>query len=187
MIDEMSEGYQTLQDDLVALSETIDNRFVDGMADAMTSFITGAKSAKRAFSEFATSFAIDITKMIIKQMLLNALQSAMGGSGMFGGMINTGFSAFRANGGPVTAGKPYIVGERQPETFVSNQGRRNVVGAGGPERFIPRQSGRIEPSAQAPAPQVNIANILDPGMMDEWANSSQGQDAIINVVATVQG
>ena len=35
---------------------------------------------------------------------------------------------FRANGGPVKAGKPYIVGERQPELFV------------------PRTSGTILPS-----------------------------------------
>ncbi|TPJ56878.1 hypothetical protein [Mesorhizobium sp. B2-6-7] len=27
----------------------------------------------------------------------------------------------RANGGPVTAGKPYIVGEKRPELFVPNQ------------------------------------------------------------------
>lgn len=186
MIDEMSKGYQSLQDDIVALSETIDNRFVDGMTDGIMAFITGAKSAKQAFSEFATSFAIDVTKMIIKQTILNSLQSSMGGSGIWGGMINAGVGAFRANGGPVTAGKPYIVGERQPETFVSSQGRRQVVGKNGPEQFIPRESGRINKSADQPAPQVTIANILDPGMMNEWANSSEGQDAIINVMAKTQ-
>jgi phage tail tape-measure protein len=186
MIEEMSKGYQSLQDDIVALSETIDNRFVDGMTDGIMAFITGTKSAKQAMSEFATQFAIDVTKMIIKQTILNALQSSMGGSGIWGGMINAGIGAMRANGGPVTAGKPYIVGERQPETFVSSQGRRQVVGKNGPEQFIPRESGRIDKSAEQAAPKVTIANILDPGMMNEWANSSEGQDAIINVMANNQ-
>ena len=36
-----------------------------------------------------------------------------GGGGLFGGL----FGGFRANGGPVEAGKSYVVGERGPEVF----------------------------------------------------------------------
>jgi len=187
MIEEMEGGYRSLQEDIVALSETIDNRFVDGMTDGIMAFVTGTKSAKQAMSEFATSFAIDVTKMIIKQTILNALQSSMGGAGIWGGMVNAGVSAFRANGGPVSAGRSYIVGERQPETFVSSQGRRQVVGKNGPEKFIPRESGRIDKSADQAKPQVNIANILDPAMMGEYLNSAEGQDAVINIMANNQG
>jgi hypothetical protein len=56
----------------------------------------------------------------------------------------------RAMGGPVTAGQPYIVGEKRPELFV------------------PRQSGRIVPrvptadmrqSAGTPGPQFNVEKV----------------------------
>ena len=46
--------------------------------------------------------------------------------GMFGGMFEG-----RADGGPVTKGSPYIVGER------------------GPELFVPKKSGRIIPNGSA--------------------------------------
>jgi hypothetical protein len=48
------------------------------------------------------------------------------GGGLLGGLFNGLFG--RASGGPVTAGQPYIVGERRPELFV------------------PSTSGRIEPT-----------------------------------------
>jgi phage-related minor tail protein len=37
----------------------------------------------------------------------------------------------RAMGGPVAAGKPYIVGERGPELFVSNASGRIIPNGGG--------------------------------------------------------
>lgn len=55
------------------------------------------------------------------------LQSLIGGfSSLFGGgggssSIPWAQDLFRANGGPVNAGQPYIVGERRPELFVPDQ------------------------------------------------------------------
>lgn len=53
------------------------------------------------------------------------LQSLIGGIGsLFGGggsSIPWAQDLFRANGGPVDAGQPYIVGERRPELFVPDQ------------------------------------------------------------------
>lgn len=45
-------------------------------------------------------------------------QEKGGFGGFVGGLIG---SLFRANGGAVKAGQPYIVGERQPELFVPNR------------------------------------------------------------------
>lgn len=42
-----------------------------------------------------------------------------GGSGLVGSLMSA--IGFRASGGPVTAGQPYIVGEKQAELFVPNQ------------------------------------------------------------------
>ena len=49
------------------------------------------------------------------------LGSLFGRSGGGGGSIPWGEDIFRAAGGPVRAGQPYIVGERRPELFVPNQ------------------------------------------------------------------
>jgi len=169
---------------LMKLGDTIDDTFAGGMVDAMGEFISGAKSAKQAFSEFATSFAIDIGKMIAKQLLLNAIQSAGGSYGMFGSAV-AGFasSMFKADGGSVYAGRQYIVGERGPERFVSDRGDSAVVGANGPESFSPGSKGRIDPNGSTMQPKIVIANITDPKMINDWANSSDGQDAIMNVIS----
>ena len=57
--------------------------------------------------------------------LLSQLFSGMGGGKGGGGnwLAQLGsaiFGGFRASGGPVTAGRAYVVGERQPELFVPN-------------------------------------------------------------------
>ena len=54
-----------------------------------------------------------------------------GGPDVLGSLLQRGWPG-RATGGPVTAGRGYIVGER------------------GPEMFVPTASGRIEPAAAAP-------------------------------------
>jgi len=59
------------------------------------------------------------------------------GAGVVGGIAGGVRDLFRANGGPVSGGSPYIVGER------------------GPELFVPGASGNIIPN-EAMAPQVNL-------------------------------
>lgn len=55
-----------------------------------------------------------ILKQLAKTQLIKAMETLGGGGGGIGGFFK---SLFRANGGPVTANKPYIVGERGPELF----------------------------------------------------------------------
>ena len=59
-----------------------------------------------------------------------ALGLALGG--IFGNIFSSIFGGFRASGGPVLAGTPYMVGERGPELFVPRSAG-NIVpnGAGG--------------------------------------------------------
>jgi hypothetical protein len=60
---------------------------------------------------------------IISQQLLVAFFSVFaGGTGFFANFAKTAIASIegRARGGPVSAGRPYIVGERGPELFVPN-------------------------------------------------------------------
>jgi hypothetical protein len=80
-----------------------------------------------------------------------------GGSGGGGGWIGTVLSSFgswlfgsRASGGPVSAGRGYLVGER------------------GPEVFVPGSTGRIE-SAQGRPITINVNVAAQPGMNRQTA------------------
>jgi hypothetical protein len=62
-------------------------------------FATEMKSAKDAFLDFARTFLNEIAKMIIQQMILNALKSASQGSGGWGALIGAGVAVAGAAAG----------------------------------------------------------------------------------------
>jgi hypothetical protein len=90
----------------------------------------------------------------IAQASLRGLFSSVGGNGLGSGLIN-GLSSLvaslfgapgRATGGPVSAGRGYVVGERGPEVFVpASSGRIEHLGGRG-------RDVRIGITIQAPAP-----------------------------------
>ncbi|WP_454710949.1 phage tail tape measure protein [Cupriavidus nantongensis] len=61
-------------------------------------------------------------------------------SGIFGG--------FRAEGGPVEAGKAYVVGEKRPEVFVPAQSGRILPSVGGGDIYVSTQVNMGDGSAQ---------------------------------------
>jgi hypothetical protein len=101
----------------------------------------------RRLSEVLRGIGQDIARIIarrtITEPLGNALSSALSGFSLdsirswLGGL-------FRAEGGPVRAGQPYIVGER------------------GPEWFVPRQSGTVLPNGMNPGgTTINTSVAID--------------------------
>ena len=89
------------------------------MQDAMSGFFFDVMQGK--LSDLAGSFKRTIDRMVA-DLLASQLLSFLGDSGAFGGFFS--FLQPRANGGPVTANSPYLVGERGPELFVpSTSGR----------------------------------------------------------------
>jgi hypothetical protein len=70
--------------------------------------------------------ADDVFKNLVKTLASSALRGLLMGQGPFGTLFGTAagggifgslFGGFRAAGGPVSAGKSYVVGERGPEIF----------------------------------------------------------------------
>ena len=160
---------------------------VDGVFESMLAVAQSTKTTEQAFADFLQNIAsmlFDIGKQIIAQYIAigiarmfagipaaggntNALYGAGAPGAIAGGGIFTGAGPFqfRAAGGPVSAGKPYIVGER------------------GPEMFVPHSSGTIYPnSALGGGVQVGSVNItvqntgdkLSPAAQKEIANQVQG-------------
>lgn len=90
----------------------------------------------------------------IAQASLRNMFHSTGGGGLGAGLIN-GLSSLvgsllgspgRATGGPVSAGRPYLVGERGPELFVPGSGGR-IEHVGGGARDV-----RVAIAIQSPAP-----------------------------------
>lgn len=85
-----------------------------------------------------------------------------GGSVSGGGMLGALTGLFRAQGGPVRKGQPYIVGEKRPEVFVPNQNGRILSRV--PD--APAMSGRRGSGSET----VNIRLQDDSGRMAQIAD-----------------
>ena len=96
---------------LNTLYSSITSTVETGLVDAIEGAINGTKT----LGDVARSVFTQIQRSLI-QFGVNAFLGSLPGIGQF----------FRANGGPVSAGKSYMVGERGPEMFVPNAGGRIV-------------------------------------------------------------
>ncbi len=108
----------------------------DAVSDAMSSaFDDFVQSGKFSFSSFASSVLADIARIALRMTVLEPLfgGGSSGGSGLIFSALSSAFGGFRANGGPVSPRKAYVVGER------------------GPELMVPATAGRIIPNASLPA------------------------------------
>jgi len=84
------------------------------MNNALDKFV---ETGKFNFSDLANSILKDILKIQLRASVANLIGGvggAAGGTGILGAIGGL----FRANGGPVSAGSPYIVGERGPELMI---------------------------------------------------------------------
>ena len=110
----------------------------------------------------------DIARIILRRSVTEPLANAIGGmdwGSLFGGIFGA-----RANGGPVTAGAPYIVGER------------------GPEMFVPSTSGKVLPNhaLRGGSDQpVNIKVVNNTGT-PATARQQRGPDGIEIILDAVQ-
>ena len=121
---------------------------VDSLFDGLTAVVAGTKSAEEAFADFLRTISdmlMDTVKQMIAQYIALAVAKSLGmggnsgfdlgstpllaGGGQVGGIgtlgPNFGFAQF-ANGGPLSANQPSIIGERGPELFIPFQSGRVV-------------------------------------------------------------
>lgn len=79
--------------------------------------VTGTQSWNDALVNMESALVNAITQLLVIGPLMAGLKGLLPGGGGFLAGFQGAFSA-RADGGPVTAGQPYMVGERGPEVFV---------------------------------------------------------------------
>lgn len=158
-IDDVSAAYARQADELRKAQEQYDLQkdVIKSAFDGLRSALEDGKLDWKDFGDIANSILDKIIDKIENDLVDAILQASGAGGGSFGSILSflTGggggggsdpgiISALglRANGGPVTAGQPYIVGERRPELFVPNQSgtivpRVPTITAGGSGAFAP--------------------------------------------------
>jgi hypothetical protein len=102
-------------DDVDTANRRMRENLVDGLNDIVLHFNSASDAADRFFENIASQI---ITKKITTP-LADSIIGSLDGSGI-GSFLKGIFGGARASGGPVAAGKAYVVGENQPELFVPN-------------------------------------------------------------------
>ena len=165
----------------IALADSVSSTLGQGMTATFDLLLKGANNWAASLQQIASGVLVDIANQLIRiyviEQAINAIKTfltpfsygktplgagggSVGGKGTFG--PNYGFPA-RATGGSVTAGQPYLVGER------------------GPELFMPGKSGGIAPSGSF----GGIGNIVV--NVDASGSSAQGDTAQGNRLGQVIG
>lgn len=86
---------------------------VSGITDAMAGAIVQGRDMGAALRQVFQQMAKDMLSAGLKGLFRSVLFQGAGG-----GILSSLFGGFRADGGPVSTGKAYIVGERGPELHV---------------------------------------------------------------------
>lgn len=150
------------QQDLMARSAN-DARYA--FSNFFDDIVSGARNAEDAVRSLLSAIIASTTRQLVFDPISNSLSAGLGSfiQGLFGGVGGVSATSGqplpsglvdlgRAEGGPVYAGRGYLVGER------------------GPERFVPGQNGQIIPNDQLGGGTVqqeinfNISSTDGPGV-----------------------
>lgn len=155
-------------ENLAAVGESIVNAFADRATDALVTF---AETGQFSFKEFARAILKDLTRIIARLLIVQALNAAFGGGvgTTAGAAASAGAAGARQEGGTVQPARSFVVGEN------------------GPELFVPDRTGTIVPNpADSPAapPQVNVqvVNVENPEAVPQAIASGSATEAILNMV-----
>lgn len=181
-------NYRDSAADLFGQTETLTSNALRGMEDSLVRF---AQTGKLSFSDLANSIVADLSRMIIRQTMFNALAGMMSGSvgvGVANAMpgdsldnfinLNNGFGTLpgRASGGSVSSGSLYQVAERGPELLHT---------AGKTYLMMGSQGGSVTPNAGAgSSPRVSIV-VNNTAGRDTQASATASTDAMGNTVIDV--
>jgi hypothetical protein len=131
-ITQTSESYQMMKE-VGAQSAQF---FASGMSNAMVSFISGTKSAKEAFREFAVSFLQQVAQMIMQMLILKAIKGVFGMAAEGGSFPAVAMAAGGVAGVDAVSGPTYfprfnvLAGEAGPEVMTVMARPHNVVANG---------------------------------------------------------
>ncbi len=182
---ELTEGQKQQK----AVADSLATTIGEGLTSSFNALIQGSEDFGTSLRRIASGVLIDIANQLLRvfviQKAINALSGLFGGGGAGGlsysgvtgsalgtSMLSGNFTAtpfstiglgFRANGGSVRAGSPYVVGER------------------GPELFMPGRSGGIAPTGSFGGAVSVVVNV------DAGGTSVEGNEPNANQLGRIVG
>ncbi|WP_137163392.1 phage tail tape measure protein [Pseudomonas asiatica] len=190
--------------DLSTLTDTVSDSLQGGLEGLFTDFISGTKSAKEAFSDFAQGVLTEVSKIIAKLLIQLAVQSMLSA---YTGGASSGASSLL---GAITAGVNHeggfagAVGRSRsvsPLAFVNAEYHHNGALAGVPglksdevaailqknEEVLPTSDPRHQfnlnkgrPSTASQQPRFTINNILDAPSLASAMEGAEGERMVMN-------
>ncbi|MBO6759201.1 MAG: hypothetical protein JJ902_22960, partial [Roseibium sp.] len=136
---DLTKGFETAQEQGAALGAALQSA-TSGLVSDLMNGVDAMDALKAAGIRVAQQFI----EMQLQAALFGRTVNGVGagGGGLLGALLGPVFGGFRADGGPVEAGKIYGVGERGPEWFVPQQ----------PGQIVPQETlqkvVRAEPRSQ---------------------------------------
>ena len=181
-------------DEAITQTDGLKEKFMEigqGIEDGIVSGLTDAVMGTKTLAEAATGVLNNLKRKLVEvamQRAVSGIGDSIGGflGGIFGGrkkkaapLITNTFlggagssflsSIFRANGGPVSAGRSYVVGER------------------GPELFTPRSSGMVTANDKIRGGTTNMVTVnVDASGSSVAGNSADAQALGAVIGAAVQ-
>jgi len=127
--------FKKMGEELDAIMGGIAQTMESALTSGFMSIVDGTKSAKDAFRDMARSIIAELYKVLVVQQLVGSWDREKGKGRGLVGMIMGALAGARASGGPMTAGKSYLVGEKGPELVVPSRNSsvvpNSALGGGG--------------------------------------------------------
>lgn len=221
-VSELTEGIRVLSETTLPILEDIREAFIQSFGQFLEDIVSGSKSAKEAFADFARDVISQIQKIIIQQLILNAVRGAFGGGGGGGGATVVQLAGSFKKGGRVkfaeggqiqgpggdTSDSVLIRASRDEYVMpaaitrkwlgvleVMRSGKFGELLSGKsitlPKITIPKL-GRFQGGGVVEPPQtttaggeqrsIRIINSLDPGLLNNFLSSSEGEQVLLNVL-----
>ncbi|MEE3700009.1 phage tail tape measure protein [Mannheimia haemolytica] len=189
----IKEGWNNIETDVSNVAANVANitqNTFDGMADSLTNFVM---TGKADFRSFAQSVLSDISKMLIKMALFNAIKQGMSFMGFSdGGLVGSSFAVggYTGNGGKYTPagivhkGEYVITKEATSRLGLDylnylNYGRRGFASGGGVA--VPRvPSSSYQPKSAQSSISVQVINNGEP-VDAKVSQKQQGEQTQITV------
>ena len=105
----------------------------DAARNLAEGLVSSALAGTAAFTDFADYALQQIARVVLQQTVIDPIANSIAGAfkgGNIGAILTRAFGGFRADGGPVSPSRSYVVGERGPELFLP-QTPGVIVPAGG--------------------------------------------------------
>lgn len=176
----------------VELIESAFDSIEDNITDNFTNMLNGAESFSDGFVDIFENMAKEVQSVVMKQIVQQSIMKPLfswlgnmmgmsigGGGDALTYIEGTGFT-FRASGGPVESGSPYIVGEKGKELFIPNTDGTIV-----PNFKLNDYTATNKVVTQSSTPNVTVNVINQSGQnvtAKQEVKSSSPDNYVINVV-----